>query len=83
MWDPTGPIWSKIVFWLKMASKLTRCELYSLKISIPYTVIQVWNDLEVGQVVKLPSKDEKGETFNILHPTNHHRISLENLVNFA
>ena len=39
--------------------------LSSLHITLPFSVVQVWNDLEVGQVVKLPATDSHGEWSNL------------------
>ena len=45
----------------KMASQSTAKRLKSLQITLPFSVIQVWNDLEIGQVVKLPATDDSGK----------------------
>ena len=33
-----------------------------VKIKLPFSVVQLWNDLEIGQVVKLPATNDIGES---------------------
>ena len=51
-----------------------------VRVKLPFSVIQLWNDLEIGQVVKLPATNDVGKYNCILK--NHFLAKISQVENF-